>query len=449
MFPIFDLQVATVVIIQFLRRAIFATAIVAPVVAMAAPTTSASADGELIARGQYLATISNCIACHSAPGAAPLTGGLALATPLGTVYSTNITPDSTAGIGAYTRDDFARAVRKGVARGGKRLYPAMPYPSYAGMTDADIDALYAYLRQAVKPVSKPAPAPDIPWWLSMRWPLAIWNWLFVKNAPYVADASRSAEWNRGAYLTQAVAHCGACHTPRNIASAERALDASSSLYLAGARVDGWSAPNLTGDQRTGLGAWSREDIAEYLRTGRNAHATSFGPMSEVISGGTQYLTAPDALAIATYLKTLPGVRGETTPFQYNPSASQALKEGRLDQPGARRYAEYCMACHGVDGKGFTRVFPPLAGNAVVADPDPASLIRLLLDGAVTAQVNTAPAEYHMPSYGWTLDDQELANILTFIRSSWGNQASGVKADDVARYRQYRQHQSPAQQASSQ
>jgi len=418
------------VINRYLQRALLALALAVPCVAMAAPPDSAQ-----LSRGQYLATVGNCMSCHSAPGGAPLAGGLPLKTPLGTVYSTNITPDTETGIGGYSRDEFEQAVRRGVARHGKRLYPAMPYPSYAGLSDSDIDALYAYLQHAVKPVRQTTPEPEIPWLLGMRWPLAIWNWLFVDGKPYQPDAGKSAEWNRGAYLTQAVAHCGACHTPRNVVAAERALDERSSLYLAGARVDGWSAPNLTGDQLTGLGAWSREDVAEYLRTGRNGHATSFGPMSEVISGGTQYLTHSDALAIATYLKSLPGVRGEKTPFRYDPAVAVALAQGRLDKPGARRYAEYCMACHGVDGKGFRRVFPPLAGNAVVADPDPASLIRLLLDGAVTANVATGPAEYHMPAYGWTLDNQELANILTFIRTSWGNAAPAVTDATVGRHRE--------------
>jgi mono/diheme cytochrome c family protein len=412
--------------------------------ASAAVPAAQGTERELRVRGQYLATVANCIACHSTPGSAQLAGGRAMETPLGKVYATNITPHPTAGIGAYSRDEFARAVREGVTRAGINLYPAMPYPSYAGMSDADIDALYAYLQDDVAPVASTTPDPEIPWLLRMRWPIAIWNWLFVDKQPYQADSSQSAEWNRGAYLTQAVAHCGACHTPRNVVAAERALDEGSSLYLAGARVDGWSAPNLTGDQLTGLGAWSREAIAEYLRTGRNAHATSFGPMSEVISSGTQFLTSADALAIATYLKSLPGARGEKVPFKYDPTVTHELTQGRLDRPGARRYAEYCMACHGVDGKGFTRVFPPLAGNAVVLDPDPVSLIRLLQDGAVTANVATAPAEYHMPAYGWTLDDQELANILSFIRSSWGNQASVVEAGEVARYRT-----APAQPASKQ
>ncbi|WP_407935827.1 cytochrome c [Cupriavidus necator] len=388
------------------------------------------ADAQQIERGRYLARIANCVACHTSEGGKPFAGGLPIRTAVGTIHSTNITPDAGSGIGAYTLAEFDRAVRHGVARDGKRLYPAMPYPSYARMRPEDVAALYAYLRAEVTPVAQKHPAPEMRWPFGMRWLLSVWNLLFVDDDPVRTDPTRGDAWNRGAYLVQAVAHCGACHTPRGKLFAEKGLDERSRHFLAGASVEGWSATNLTGDHITGLGAWSRADIAEFLRTGRNAHATSFGPMSTVISTATQYMSPADLDAVAAYLKSVPGARGEDKPFRPDPATAQRLHQGRFDQPGARQYAVFCMPCHGTDGKGFARVFPPLAGNPTVADPDPASLINLLLDGAVTARVGTAPADYHMPGYGWTLNDQELANVLTFIRGGWGNRAAPVSEAEV-------------------
>ena len=395
----------------------------------AAPASAPSP--EQIARGRYLAGIANCAACHTKEGGAPMAGGLPLRTGAGTVYSTNITPDSATGLGEYSLDDFDRAVRRGVARDGKRLYPAMPYTSYARMTRDDVAALYAYLRAEVRPVSQSNPDAEMRWPYNMRWLLVPWNWLNLRDDPVRTDASKGAAWNRGAYVVQAVAHCGACHTPRGPLYGEKGLDERSRHFLAGASVEGWSATNLTGDQITGIGAWTKADVAEYLRTGRNAHATSFGPMSTVIAASTQHMAPGDLDAVATYLKSLPGTRGETQPFRYDPTVTTLLEQGRFDAAGARQFATFCMPCHNASGRGFARVFPPLAGNPTVADPDPASLINLLLEGAVTARVSTAPTDYHMPGYGWTMEDQELANLLTFIRGSWGNRAAPVTEAAVA------------------
>lgn len=409
-------------------------AVVAMLAAGTAWSASPDASADRVERGRYLARLANCAACHTAAGGAPMAGGLALRTDVGTVYSTNVTPDADTGIGRYSLDDFDRAVRRGVARDGKRLYPAMPYTSYAKMSRDDVAAIYAWMRSEVKPVRQPNREASLRWPYSMRWLMVPWNWLNLGTDPVRADASRGDAWNRGAYLVQAVAHCGACHTPRGTLYGEKGIDERSRHFLSGATVEGWSATNLTGDTLTGLGAWSKADLVEYLHTGRNAHATSFGPMSTVIAASTQYMNAGDLDAVATYLKSIPGARGETRPFRPDGATTARLEQGRFDAPGARQYATYCMPCHGAGGKGFARVFPPLAGNPTVADPNPASLINLLLDGAVTARVNTAPTDYHMPGYGWTMEDQELANLLTFIRSGWGNQASAVTADAVAERR---------------
>jgi len=398
------------------------------------PATS-PASAEQIERGRYLARIANCAACHTAEGGAPMAGGLALRTDVGDVYSTNITPDPDSGIGRYTFDEFDRAVRRGVARDGKRLYPAMPYVSYSRMTRDDVAAIYAWMRSEVKPVRQANRETVLRWPYRMRWLLVPWNWLNLDDGAMRTDAARDPVWNRGAYLVKAVAHCGSCHTPRGMLYGEKAGDERSRHFLSGATVEGWSATNLTGDVLTGLGAWSQADIVEYLHTGRNAHATSFGPMSTVIAASTQYLSAGDLVAVATYLKSIPGARGETQPYRHDPATATRLAQGRFDTPGARQYATYCMPCHNADGKGFARVFPPLAGNPTVVDPNPASLINLLLDGAVTARVNTAPSDYHMPGYGWTMEDQELANLLTFIRGGWGNRAAPVSPEAVAARRQ--------------
>lgn len=402
-----------------------AALLLAPCCASAADAPSASQ----IERGRYLVKVASCAACHTSPGGAPFAGGLPLKTGVGTVYSTNITPDADSGIGAYTFEEFDRALREGVAKHGKQLYPAMPYPSYARLAEPDVRALYAYLRTEVKAVRQQTAEPEMRWPFGMRWLLRVWNWLFLESGPVRNDASQSVEWNRGAYLVQAVAHCGACHTPRGTLLAEKGLDERSQHFLVGASVVGWASTNLRGDPRTGLGAWSREDIAEYLHTGRNAHATSFGPMSEVIASSTQFMSPPDLDAVAVYLKSIPGARSDETPYTLD--TAEMLAQGRFDATGARQYAEFCMPCHGANGKGFARVFPPLAGNPTVVDPDPSSLANLLLNGAVTAPVGTAATDYHMPGYGWTLDNQELANVLTFIRTGWGNRASPVAEATVA------------------
>lgn len=404
---------------------------VAAIGALLLAATVHAAPADQIERGRYLARTANCVACHTADGGAPMAGGRALRTDVGTIYSTNITPDPDTGLGRYTLDDFDRAVRHGVARDGKRLYPAMPYTSYAKMTRDDVAAIHAWMRSEIKPVRQPNRATTLSWPYSMRWLLVPWNWVNLRSDPVRADAKQGEAWRRGAYIVQAVAHCGACHTPRGMLYGEKGRDETSRHFLSGATVEGWSATNLTGDMLTGLGAWSSAELAEYLHTGRNAHATSFGPMSTVIASSTQYLNAADLDAVAIYLKSLPGTRGEARPFRYDAGTTAQLQQGRFDTPGARQYATYCMPCHNASGKGFAKVFPPLAGNPTVVDPNPSSLINLLLDGAVTARVDTAPTDYHMPGYGWTLEDQELASLLTFIRGGWGNRAAPVSVEAVA------------------
>ncbi len=393
----------------------------------------------LVKRGEYLARAGDCVACHTSSGGQPFAGGLPMATPIGTIYSTNITPDKTYGIGDYSYDDFQKAVRHGVAKNGDTLYPAMPYPSYAVVSDDDMHALYAYFMQGVKPVDQRNHATDIPWPLSMRWPLAIWREMFAPAVkPALPVAGEDPVLARGRYLVEGLGHCGACHTPRSITMQEKALNNSDgSEYLSGssAPIDGWTASNLRGDDRDGLGRWSASDIAQFLHYGRNDHTAVFGGMTDVVQHSLQYLSMDDINAIALYLKSL-SPRDSTQPaFKADDSVAQALWKGNDQQTGAAQYVDSCAACHKTDGTGYTRFFPALKGNPVVLAEDPTSLIHIVLTGDTLPGVQGAPSAITMPAFGWRLNDQQVADVVNFIRSSWGNSASaGVSADQVAKMR---------------
>jgi mono/diheme cytochrome c family protein len=400
--------------------------------APAASTPAASADQ--VSRGEYLAHAADCVACHSAPGGAAYAGGRGMGSPLGTIYATNITPDKATGIGDYTLQDFERALRHGIARDGHRLYPSMPYPSYAKVTDEDIAALYAYFMGRVKPVSQPNRSPDIRWPLNMRWPLAIWDGLFVDDGVYRPDANHDAAWNRGAYLIQSLGHCGACHTPRGWFFEEQGLTQAKSAYLSGAPLDNWSAADLTGDTSFGLGSWSEADVATFLKTGHNGAGAAFGSMIDVINYSTQLMTAEDDAAMAHYLKSLAPAHGVTTALKYDDASARALTAGKLDAPGAREYLQLCAGCHQRDGRGSPPFIPALAGNPAVIDADPVSLVNITLNGSVPVVAGGAPDAYRMVSFRTVLDDQQLADVVSFIRGAWGNGAAPVKADDVAALR---------------
>ncbi|ELL2822829.1 cytochrome c, partial [Escherichia coli] len=273
---------------------------------------------DLIKRGEYLARVGDCVACHTSKGGTPFAGGLPMATPIGTIYSTNITPDKKHGIGEYSFEDFDKAVRHGVAKNGDTLYPAMPYPSYAVVTEPDMRALYAYFMQGVKPVAQANKDSDIPWPLSMRWPLSIWRGMFAPDVQDFTPAQgEDAVLARGRYLVEGLGHCGACHTPRSITMQEKALNNDEGeVYLSGsAPIDGWIATNLRGDYKDGLGSWSEQDLTEFLRTGRNDRTAVFGGMTDVVEHSLQYLTPEDATAIARYLKSLPANDKDQKPFK--------------------------------------------------------------------------------------------------------------------------------------
>ena len=386
----------------------------------------------LIQQGEYLARAGDCVACHTAKGGKPFAGGLAMETPIGLIYSTNITPDKS-GIGDYSFEDFDKAVRHGIAKNGSTLYPAMPYPSYARVNQADMQALYAYFMNGVKPVAQENQAVDIPWPMSMRWPLAMWRWMF---APAVEDFTPVAQQDpvvsRGAYLVEGLGHCGACHTPRALTMQEKALSATDgSTFLSGsAPLESWIAKNLRGDHKDGLGSWNEAQLVQFLKTGRSDRSAVFGGMSDVIVHSMQYMSEADLTAIARYLKSLPAVDSTDKPHQYDPAVADALWNGDDSKRGAAVYIDNCAACHRTDGNGYTRVFPALAGNPVLQSEDPTSLIHIVLKGATLPATHTAPSTFTMPAFDWRLSDQEVADVVNFIRTSWGNQAGEVKATDV-------------------
>ncbi|WP_130833429.1 c-type cytochrome [[Erwinia] mediterraneensis] len=392
-----------------------------------------------VQRGEYLARAGDCVACHTSKGGEPFAGGLPMATPIGTIYSTNITPDKATGIGDYSYDDFEKAVRHGVAKNGDTLYPAMPYPSYAVVSDEDMKALYAYFMQGVKPVALANKESDIPWPMSMRWPLAVWRTFFAPDVKaFQPGSEEDAVLARGRYLVEGLGHCGACHTPRSITMQEKALsDGEGSDFLAGsnAPIDGWTASNLRGDNRDGLGRWSESDLSQFLRYGRNDHTAAFGGMTEVVEHSLQYLSDEDITAIARYLKSLGAKDASQAPFSVDDAVAKALWKGDDSKTGASLYVDSCAACHKTDGSGYQRFFPALSGNPVVLEEDPTSLIHIVLTGGTLPGVQGAPTPITMPAFGWRLNDQQVADVVNFIRTSWGNQATkAVTAQQVAELR---------------
>jgi len=396
------------------------------------------ADAQLIKQGEYLSKMGDCIACHTAKDGKPFAGGLGLESPLGTIYSTNITPDKETGIGEYSLEDFDQAVRHGVAKDGHSLYPAMPFTSYANVSPADVKALYAYFMNGVQPVRQENRDTDISWPLSMRWPLGIWRSLFAPDVT-TADAPPAADGGdavlRGKYLVEGLGHCSTCHTPRGFALQEKALnDAEGPEFLSGGLIDGWLAKNLRGDAHDGLGSWSEQDIVAFLKGGRNDHSAAFGGMAQVVEDSTQHLSDADLTAIAKYLKTLAPVNAAAPKLAYDDATQKALVGGQATVRGAMDYVNNCAACHRSDGKGWSQTFPSLALSSTVNTEDPTSLIHIVLQGAQMPWTKPAPTHYAMPSFAARLTDAEVADVVTFVRSSWGNKASAVSADQVAEVR---------------
>ena len=401
-----------------------------------ATALSGKIDPELIARGEYLAKLGDCGACHSTPDNPPFSGGLKMALPIGAIYTTNITPDKTHGIGRFTLADFDRALRFGVAN-GHTLYPAMPFASYAVVSREDVKALYAYFEFGVAPAAVRNKKSDILFPLSMRWPLTYWRWAFApKPKPFDSGAYADAAVARGAYFVEGLGHCGECHTPRGLALQVKAQnDRDGDAFLRGGPVENWYAPSLRGGGPDSIAEWSESQIAEFLQSGANHSGIAFGSMSDVIVNSTQFLSAEDAAATAKYLKTLHDPEANARArFAYDERTDHELASGDATKRGALLYLDNCAACHRPDGRGYEGVFPSLAGNPVVETDDPLSLISIVLLGSQTSRTSKTPAQFAMPASAWRLSDQDAADIISFIRGSWGNQAKPIEAPRVAALR---------------
>jgi alcohol dehydrogenase (quinone), cytochrome c subunit len=403
-----------------------AVLVVLVVAATAARAQIALAADSAVERGRYLARAADCVACHTASGGEEFAGGLPMMTPIGRIYSTNITPDRETGIGTYSVEDFSRALREGVAKDGHYLYPAMPFPAFAKISEPDIADLYAYFQNGVAPVKHVNRSNDIPFPLSFRFPLYFWD-MFVRRGAFEPNPARDAQWNRGAYLVQGPGHCGACHSPRALTLHTKALtERDGPAFLAGAVINDWYAKNLRGD-KDGLGQWSEADIVTFLKTGTTDRTAAFGDMAEVVQHSTQYLTDDDLAAIARYLKSLPGSQGEPT------AGTPVALSSDVHRRGSAAYEEFCVTCHRADGGGVTNIFPALSANDVVETADATSLVHIILSGGHRPRTTARPTAFAMPAFN-KLDDRQVAEVATYIRTAWGNTASPVNEEQVAKVR---------------
>lgn len=385
--------------------------------------TPAANPQEQIARGEYLARAGNCMACHTVRGGKEYAGARAIATPFGNIYSSNITPDPETGIGRWTADDFWRALHNGKSKDGSFLYPAFPYTNYTRVTRTDADAIYAYFR-TLAPVRQANREHELRFPYNQRVLLAFWRTLYFTPGEYQAQTSQSAAWNRGAYLVQGLGHCSACHTSRNALGGE-----SIKADLAGGMLPmNWHASSLTSDPVAGLGDWEVKEIAGFLQTGVSPRGAAFGPMAEVVGGSLQHLADTDIHAMASYLKSVPGTEAVKKLARAS-DADQAFL-----QQGAKLYEQHCAACHRADGKGMPPAYPPLAGNHSLTIASAINPIRMVLNGGYPPSTKGNPRPYGMPPFGAALTDSEVAAVVSYIRSSWGNGGGPVTSLDVSLFR---------------
>jgi mono/diheme cytochrome c family protein len=384
-----------------------------------------AADGsdsyDLVAKGRYLAELGDCTACHTLPGQAPFAGGVSIETPFGEVLGANITPDAETGIGRWSFEDFQNTMSKGHARGGKRLYAAMPYTAYTKVTREDNRALWAYLN-SLEPVRHEVQTNQLPFPFNIRASLIAWNWLAFEEGEYQPDSEQSAQWNRGAYLVQGLGHCGSCHSPKTLIGGDKDGE-----FLTGSALQDWMAPDITANSHTGIGGWSEAEIVSYLKTGANRFDMASGPMAEAVEHSTQHWKDEDLSAVAIYLKSL-GDNEQTTPEPLS-------MEDATMRTGALIYEDQCSACHTPDGEGIANLFPKLAQAPLVNSRDATSMIRVVLAGSRAVGTDAAPTAPAMPSFAWNMTDQHIADVLTYVRNSWGNAAAAVSADDVQALRE--------------
>jgi mono/diheme cytochrome c family protein len=379
----------------------------------------------LIERGKYLAEAADCMACHTSQGGKDYAGGLAIRLPFGTLYSTNITPDKETGIGNYGDQEFLNAVHRGIRRDGARLYPAMPFTSYTFMTDADALAIKAYLF-SLPPVRVAAPADALIFPFNQRWAMRLWSVLFTRDTRFEPDASQTTEWNRGAYLAEALAHCGECHTPRSMALA---LD--NRKKFAGAVTAGWRAFNISSEKTTGIGAWRDEDIVSYLSIGRAyGHGTASGPMGEAVDHSFSRMTPEDIRAVVAYLRSVPPIASAGLPATLAPPASASHKQGvsTADPRGKMVFEGACVSCHGWTGESSISSFATLTGSWAVNDPSATNVAQIVISGT---RRHTPANAVSMPAFGNAYSDDEIAAVANYITARFGSKASQITARDVA------------------
>jgi mono/diheme cytochrome c family protein len=417
-FTLAILSLAGLALSQMLALPAHPSSAVTPRGLLSQPFDAAAPNAAQLRRGRYLVAAGDCISCHLREGGEPFAGGLGLNTPFGVIYTSNITPDRNSGIGAWTADQFYRAMHDGKGVQGEDLYPAFPYPWFRRVSREDDDAIFAYLM-TLPAVNYSPPKNDLTFPLNFRSLVGGWNMLFLDSHDFQADPGQSAEWNRGAYLVNGLGHCGACHTPKNSFGADK-----SKQELQGGKLDNWVAPDLTGNMRIGLGDWSVDDIAEFLASGRNAHAAAGGAMADVINYSTSFMSDADRRAIGVYLKSQPA----------SPSVASGAPDSGAMRRGAQIYSDACASCHLDDGVGQSRLFPPLGKDAMLQQPDATGLEHLILGGTRVGVSASRPSPLGMPSFAWKLTDQEIADVSTFIRNSWGNQAAPVAVADVSELR---------------
>jgi mono/diheme cytochrome c family protein len=405
------------------RQATFSSIIVLAVSLLSCLTTAANAeDKALIEKGQYLARAGDCIACHTNPGGALFAGGFAMPTPFGTLYSSNITPDPTTGIGNWNADQFYGALHTGRFPDGGLMYPAMPFAEYTKVTREDSDAIFAYLR-SVPPVHQPNRPHDLRFPFNNRELILGWRTLFFNEGEFKPDPAKSAEWNRGAYLVQGLGHCTMCHTPINALGG----NAQSQEFEGGLiPMQNWYAPSLTSNKEAGLGDWSIDEISGLIRTGISHRGAVYGPMAEVTFDSLQYLNDADTRAMAIYLKSL----GEGSPLAPETSTVSAPENSLLLNFGKTVYEANCASCHATDGRGMPPQYPPLAGNPSIQMESAVNPIRMVLNGGFPPGTDGNPMPYGMPPFAQKLSDDEVAAVVTYIRAAWGNRGTAVPSSDA-------------------
>lgn len=381
------------------------------------------AHASLVQRGEYLARAADCRSCHTAKGGVPFAGGLAFPISIGTIYSANITADKDTGIGSWSDAAFLNALHKGIDDVGEHLYPAMPYASYSGMTDADALAIKAYLF-SLKPVHNEVPGNTMRFPFNQRWLMGIWSFFFNPNERFRPNADRSADWNRGAYLAENLAHCGECHTPRNLAFA-----LNNRQKFAGATQAGWRAYNISSDGPTGVGAWSEHELAAYLATGHaEGRGTASGPMGEAVDYSFSHMAGSDIRAMVTYLRTVPAVTSDLPATLAGPAPATHREPAGLDPKGEMLFAGACASCHGWTGKSPIWTQATLTGARAVNDPSAINVAQIVVEGA---SHKTPRGTIFMPAFGSTFSDTEVAAVANYVTARFGSKGSAITARDVA------------------